>query len=164
MLRANVAAANDFPFFYKDTLMKIHTSTLLVALAGFAVSIQCWAQDLGARGVPQKQAICITNAVVHRVGKPTISRGYVGFDKGIITQVGEGDPVINGDTQVIDAKGQHVYPGFIAAATQLGLVEISTERGPNDTAETGDMKPETYAAVAINPDSTLIPVQRSNGI
>ncbi len=149
--------------FSRDTSMTPLTS-LLVALSTFAVSAAAFGQDLGARGSPQKRAICITNAVVHPVSKPTISRGFVLFDAGIIKEVGAGDPVINGNIEVIDAKGHHVYPGLIAAATQLGMEEISTDRGSNDSSETGDMKPEVYASSAINPDSTLIPVQRSNGI
>lgn len=144
--------------------MTTRTTSMLILFSTLAMSTPAMGQDLGARGSPQKQAVCIINAVVHPVSKPPIARGFVLFEAGIIKEVGEGELLIDGSIEVIDAKGQHVYPGLIAAATQLGMVEISTDRGSNDTGETGDMKPEVYASSAINPDSTLIPVQRSNGI
>ena len=58
----------------------------------------------------------------------------------------------------------HVYPGLIAANTQLGLVEIGAVRATLDYNETGDVAPEVRAAVSVNPDSTIIPVTRLNGI
>jgi len=64
----------------------------------------------------------------------------------------------------IDAAGKHSYPGLIAANTQLGLAEIASVRASNDINEVGDITPEARAAVAVNPDSTLLPVTRSNGI
>ncbi len=112
--------------------MTPRTTSLLILLSTLGMSAPALGQDLGARGLPQKRAICITNAVIHPVSKPPITRGFVLFEAGIIKDVGEGEPVINGNIEVIDAKGQHVYPGLIAAATQLGMVEISTDRGSND--------------------------------
>jgi imidazolonepropionase-like amidohydrolase len=65
---------------------------------------------------------------------------------------------------VLDLQGKHVFPGMIAAASQLGLVELGMVRQSNDSDEVGDMTPETLAVVAVNPDSTLLPVARSNGV
>ena len=65
---------------------------------------------------------------------------------------------------MIDGKGKHVYPGLIGAVTQLGLTEIGSVRASRDFAEIGDVTPEVRAAVAINPDSTLFPVTRANGV
>ena len=42
---------------------------------------------------------------------------------------------------IIDIKGQHVYPGFIAANASLGLVEIDAVRASNDKDEIGEMIP-----------------------
>lgn len=47
--------------------------------------------------------------------------------------------------QVIDCRGKHVYPGFVAANTQLGLTEVSTVTGSNDNAETGTLNPNQRA-------------------
>ena len=61
----------------------------------------------------------ITNAVIHTVSGKTIENGYVVFDKGRITAVGEAAalPRLTNEVRVIDATGKHVYPGFVSAVT-----------------------------------------------
>ncbi|MEM8836026.1 MAG: hypothetical protein AAGD00_09425 [Planctomycetota bacterium] len=65
---------------------------------------------------------------------------------------------------LVDATGLHLYPGFIGANTQMGLIEIGAVRATRDMDEAGDVSPEVYAAISVNPDSTVIPVTRSNGV
>ncbi len=67
-------------------------------------------------------------------------------------------------TEVIDLKGKYVYPGFIAAQTMLGLVEISGQRQTVDSSEIGAINPNVRTQTALNPDSELIPVARANGV
>lgn len=116
----------------------------------------------------QEKPVAITGAVVHTVSGKTIESGYVIFDQGKITGVGEAAalPRLTSDVQIIDGSGKHVFPGMIAAYSQLGLTEIATVRASNDMSEVGSggVSPEVRAAVGVNPDSTLIPVTRSNGI
>ncbi len=124
------------------------------------------AQDLGKRPGPQDMPVAITNARVYPVSGPVIESGYVLFDKGVIREVG---PMGDGrafiaTTRVMDAKGLRVYPGLIAAYSQIGLREIESVRASNDLNEVGEASPEALAATAINPDSTLFPVTRSNGV
>ncbi|MHC4651917.1 MAG: amidohydrolase family protein, partial [Planctomycetota bacterium] len=57
-----------------------------------------------------------------------------------------------------------VYPGLVSCDTTLGLIETGSISVTRDYSETGDVTPEVRAAVAINPDSDLIPVTRANGI
>lgn len=64
----------------------------------------------------------------------------------------------------IDAKGKHVYPGLISPITQLGIEEIASVRATNDFNEVGSITPEVTPAVSVNPDSTLLPVTRTNGV
>src|SRR5699024_278442 len=64
----------------------------------------------------------------------------------------------------IDAAGKHVYPGFIDAATQLGLSEIGAVAVTRDQAELGEFTPEMRAFTAVNPNSVSIPVTRVNGV
>jgi imidazolonepropionase-like amidohydrolase len=104
----------------------------------------------------------IAHATVHPVSGPSIEDGYVLFDKGRIVEIGKGAPPAG--ARAIDAKGKHVYPGWIAPFTNLGLTEIGAVRATRDEREVGDQTPEVRAAVAVNPDSTLIPVARSNGV
>ncbi|MEZ6317364.1 MAG: hypothetical protein R3B49_01230 [Phycisphaerales bacterium] len=71
---------------------------------------------------------------------------------------------LTADTEVIDATGKHLYPGLIVAESQLGLTEMGSVLAMHDFNETGAFTPEVRAAIAVNPDSTLIPVARTNGI
>lgn len=64
---------------------------------------------------------------------------------------------------VIDASGMIVTPGFIASDTEIGIVEIGA------LSVTRDDRPSIYnigfsVFDAFNPNSTLIPWNRANGI
>ena len=100
---------------------------------------------------------------MHTVTQGDIANGTVLVDGGRITAVGAG-LAVPADATVIDCTGKHVYPGFIAANTQLGLIEIQTIEGSNDTQETGNLNPNIRAEVMFNPDSDLLPVTRLNGV
>lgn len=141
--------------------MKFNSLTAaLVTAAAFAAQ----AQDLGVKAPPQTAPIAIINATLHPVSGPEIQRGYILYDKGVIRAIGEGSPPAAAGTKVIDAGGRHVYPGLISPYTQLGLTEIQAVPSSIDTSETGRVTPEVVAVSAVNPDSTLIPVTRSNGV
>ena len=111
------------------------------------------------------EGILFTNAVVHTVSGPTHSPGFVLIDGDTIKAVGpaEEQPAA-GETQVINLKGQHLFPGLIAPTTALGLMEIPAVRATVDTSEVGTYTPEVKSWLAVNPDSELIPVARANGI
>ncbi len=127
------------------------------------------AQDLGIKAPPQRGTICIYNAHIHPVDGPDIPHGFITFTDATIREIAAGTPHVPmpgaapGYT-AIDAKGLHVYPGLVAAASEMGLIEHGLVRQTSDRAETGDAKPEVIAASAVNPDSTLLPVARVNGI
>lgn len=140
------------------------TATLLASIATLAASFSAGAQDLGIKAPPQTAPVVINGATIHPVSGPPIERGHVVFDNGVITSVGSGPaPSVSGAT-LIDGAGKHVYPGLVGANTQMGLMEIAAVRATIDLAEVNDVSPEVRAAVAVNPDSTLIPVTRSNGV
>lgn len=123
------------------------------------------AQDLGIKAPPkQAQPIAIENATIHTISGETIAGGFVAFADGKITGVGKGPAPQLANGEVIDGSGKHVYPGLIGANTQTGLVEIGAARATVDYAEVGGVTPEVRAAVAVNPDSTIIPVTRANGV
>ncbi|HVE65626.1 MAG TPA: amidohydrolase family protein, partial [Thermoanaerobaculia bacterium] len=67
-------------------------------------------------------------------------------------------------TKTYDARGKHVYPSLLPAATDLGLVEIGAVRATVDTVETGELNPQARADLAMNFDSELLPVTRSAGV
>ncbi len=116
---------------------------------------------------PQKTPLLITNAVLHPVSGPVIEAGRMLVDKGrIVALAGPGQtlPATAVPPQVVDLGGRHVYPGFIAANSALGLTEVSAVPVTVDTTETGALNPNARAMVAVNADSELLPVARSNGV
>lgn len=126
------------------------------------------AQDLTPRPPAPAGTIVLVGATIHPVSGPPIENGAVAFDATGISFVGQSAAFDRGDlpadTVVIDATGKHVYPGLFAAKTVLGLTEVSSVRATLDYAERGDFTPEVRANVAVNPDSTLIPVTRLGGV
>jgi imidazolonepropionase-like amidohydrolase len=129
-----------------------------------ALATPSLAQDLTIKAPPQAQTTVIRNAVIHTVTGETIANGSIIFDKGVITDILPGDPHIPMGWRVVDAKGNHVYPGLIAPYTQLGLTEIQAVAATNDLTEVGGVTPEVRAVDAVNPDSNLLTVTRSNGV
>lgn len=130
------------------------------------------AQDLTHKAAVQGAPTVIVGATVHPVVGAEVPDGVVYFNggkvAGVYTREAWGEvvktAVFSPALRVIEAKGKHVYPGLVSPYSQLGLTEISALRQTNDSAETGDVTPEVIAANAVNPDSTLLPVTRSNGI
>jgi len=131
----------------------------LCALAPFAA-----AQNVVT--IPQPVApdpIVIVGATLHPVSRPAIPDGRIRFEAGRITAIG-GAEVSTDGARIIEARGQHVYPGLINANTVIGLVEVPAARATVDSAEVGPINPNARAAIAINPDSEMIPVTRANGV
>jgi imidazolonepropionase-like amidohydrolase len=115
------------------------------------------------RLAPVGPAVSIVHATVHTLAGQTIADGTVSFRKGRIVEVGPSLAPLPG-AEVVDATGLHVYPGLIDANTAVGLTEIGSVAGSVDIAETGDLNPGVNTAIAVNPDSELIPVTRANGL
>ena len=107
--------------------------------------------------------LALTGGTVHPVSGPEIANGTVLVDGARITAVGAGIAVPAG-AKVVDCSGKHVYPGFVHANTVLGLQEISTIQGADDSQETGAVNPNQRAEVMYNPDSDFLPVTRLNGV
>ncbi|MEM9559002.1 MAG: amidohydrolase family protein [Planctomycetota bacterium] len=144
-------------------------STLLSAIVLLAAAALAPAQDLTRTAPEQSAPVFLVGAEVHTVSGEVIPDGVVAFNDGVITLVGRRADVmprinLSPDSRVIDATGHRVYPGLIASNTRLGLTEIGAVRATHDYNETGPLTPEVTPAVSVNPDSTLIPVARSNGI
>ena len=106
------------------------------------------------------ETILIKNATIYdgNINKPY--EGHVLIDGKIIKKVSTND--MQGDF-IIDASGKIVTPGLIATDTNIGIVEIgalSVTR--DDSSEIYKIGFSIYDA--YNPNSTLIPWNRSNGI
>lgn len=112
----------------------------------------------------QMKSILVTGGTVHTGDGRAISEGAVGFREGRIDYVGYHYGVTARYDTVINATGQHVYPGFIAPDSPLGLVEIEQARATLDKQDVGKFEPELRALPAYETDSRVIPTVRSNGI
>ena len=115
----------------------------------------------------QQQPVYIYGATAHLGDGRVIENCAIAFDKGKITLVGEADKQPERDLRTyrqIDATGKHVYPGFIAPANNLGLVEIGAVRATRDYREVGSMNPNIRSLIAYNTDSEVIPTVRSQGV
>jgi imidazolonepropionase-like amidohydrolase len=106
-------------------------------------------------------AILLRNVTVHNPGEPAVISD-VRIAKAKIDAIGR-EMAETGAT-VFDAKGLHLFPGLIDAGTQVGLTEIGSAKETHDFSEGGDFQPDLRAAVAVNPESELIPVTRANGV
>lgn len=119
-----------------------------------------------APGMEQSKPILILNATAHIGDGNVIENSAIGFSNGKI------DFVANATTirldmskyEVIDAKGKHVYPGFILPNTDLGLVEVDAVNATIDNNEVGSINPNVRAIIAYNTDSEITPTLRFNGI
>lgn len=134
----------------------------LASLATLALTGATFAQDLTPKLGPTK-SYAVVNATLHPVSSGPIEKGTILFDAGLITYVGPAIAIPDG-AEVIAGEGLHVYPGLIGSYTQMGLTEMGLVRATRDFAEVGGITPEVRACVAFNPDSTLLPVARSNGV
>ncbi|MBK8097348.1 MAG: amidohydrolase family protein [Planctomycetes bacterium] len=132
------------------------------------LAVPALAQDLLPKAAPQTQPIVLQNGTIHTVANGTILGGSLWFDRGRIVEVlpADREPTLPADrpARVIDLQGRHVYPGLVSACSNLGLQEIGMVKQTVDTDELGELSPEALAIVAVNPDTTAIPVARRNGV
>ena len=124
-----------------------------------------WAQN-PAPAQPQQKAIALVGATIHTGTGQVIPNGYITFDKGMITDMGDAATMSRnaGDIQVIDVAGRHIYPGLISPASLVGLQEVASVRATIDSREVGVLNPNVRALIAYDSDSDIIPTIRNNGI
>ncbi|TKC12479.1 amidohydrolase [Pedobacter polaris] len=131
-----------------------------------ATTVASFAQANISPAKAQTKKIVIFGATVHVGNGQVIDNGYIIFEKGKITGVGDATVVkLNmTDAEMITANGKHVYPGFISPITNLGLAEFESVKATLDFQEIGNMNPHIRSIVAYNTDSKVPPTLRSNGI
>ena len=110
-------------------------------------------------------SIAITNAEIHTLGRAgIITHGTLLIRDHRIEAVGE-NLTPPPSARVIDAGGKPVTPGLFDAYTSLGIKEID---GVSESDDSASRKPHLGAALdaadAFNPRSTLIPVNRIEGL
>jgi len=132
----------------------------IIILAIFSVGFQTLAQQTPAS--KQTEAISITGVTAHIGNGTVINNATIVFEDGKITAIGDANTPTKGT--VINAQGKHIYPGFIAPNTTLGLGEIGAVRPTLDIDEIGDMNPHIRALIAYNAESKVTESMRPNGV
>lgn len=112
----------------------------------------------------QTQDYSIEGATAHLGNGQVIENSLIMFSNGKITFVGSAMMRIARSGTIINAKDKHVYPGFIAANSSLGLAEIDAVRATRDFDEVGAMLPHIRSIIAYNTESKVIESMRPNGV
>ena len=112
----------------------------------------------------QLEPVTIEGAIAHIGNGKVITNSLIMFKAGKIIFVGSAMTKIARIGKVIKANGKHVYPGFIAANTSLGLVEIDAVKASSDERETGFMNPHIRSLIAYNAESKIVESMRPNGV
>ena len=116
--------------------------TLLLPLSGYA-------EDL-----------LIKNGSIHIGDGTPVFVGDIYIKDGLIEAIGNLDIE---SSQTVDASGKIITPGFIAATTALGIIEIGAlDVTRDDESDYLNMGFSIFRG--FNPNSTLIPWNRSNGL
>ncbi len=124
------------------------------------VLVACLLVPAGLRA----ETYAITNATVHTLGDAgTVQNATVIIKDGKISAVGA-NVVVPAGTTVIDATGKVVTPGIFDPVSYLGIVEIGGVEQSVDDALAEGYGPAFSVADAINPRSTLIPINRIEGV
>lgn len=131
-----------------------------------AATLSVFSQATISPAGPQSQKIILLGGAIHVGNGTVIANGYVVFDKGKITDVGDATTVkfSASEGQLINASGKHIYPGFIGPVSTLGLVEYPSVKATADFHELGTYNPHIRSIVAYNTDSKVPATLRSNGV
>ena len=133
--------------------MKLVTSLLFLCLIGLASA--------------QPYRILLLDGFLHVGNGETIDHALIGIENGIITEVGNSLVTsynkIDWDT-IINLENKHIYPGFIAGNSTLGLTEIDAVRATRDFNETGSLNPHVRTQIAYNVESKVISTVLTNGV
>jgi imidazolonepropionase-like amidohydrolase len=115
---------------------------------------------------PQATPLLLQGATLHRVSAPPLVRGQLLVVDGRIAAVAaEGEALtLPPGTQALRLDGLQLYPGLVAANTQLGLVEVPTVRGTVDVQERGPLNPNAHTLTSFHADSELVAVTRADGV
>ncbi|MDD7913869.1 amidohydrolase family protein [Polaribacter ponticola] len=106
----------------------------------------------------------IEGATAHLGNGQVIENSLIMFSEGKIVFAGNANAKIARRGTVINAKGKHVYPGFIAANSTLGLVEIDAVKASVDEDEIGTNNPHIRSLIAYNAESKIVESMRPNGV
>ncbi len=143
----------------KTNYMKTYINLILAT----CISVASFAQQTPAP--KQTETIMIMNGTAHLGNGEVIKNSAIVIKDGKLSVVADAKVVkLAQEGTVIDASGKHIYPGFIAPNTSLGLVEIDAVRATDDEDDIGTMLPHIRSLIAYNAESKIVESMRPNGV
>lgn len=113
----------------------------------------------------QTKSILIMGGIAHLGNGKIQDNALISIQNGKIMYVADGTLAKPAKHDlVIEANGKHIYPGFIAPNTTLGLVEIDAVRASDDESEVGTFNPHIRSIIAYNTESKVTETARPNGV
>ncbi|TRO66891.1 amidohydrolase family protein [Christiangramia sabulilitoris] len=138
----------------------IHTYIIVALLI---ISGNSFAQQTPAG--KQEGPVTIVGATAHLGNGEVIENSLIIFEDGKLIEVIDASLTKRQyPGKIINAKGKHVYPGFIAPNSTLGLVEIDAVKATVDQDEMGEMLPNIRSLIAYNAESKIVESMRPNGV
>jgi len=140
------------------TIKNIQRNWQIVLAFAFGINISV---------IGQHSKILLTNGFIHIGNGKTMESGAIGVKGGkiVFVQSALSTPTNKSEWDtIIDLKGQHVYPGFVAPNSILGLTEIDAIRASRDYSDVGEFNPHVRSQIAFNVESRVIETVRTNGV
>lgn len=135
----------------------------LIILISIISSLSLQAQETVYPAKEFKGTIIIQGGTIHVGNGQVLEGASVEVKDGKISKIGN-DITPASDAKIVDAKGQHIYPGLILSNSTLGLIEINSVRATADFSEIGEYNSSVRSIVAYNSDSKIINSLRNTGI
>lgn len=135
--------------------MKLTVTTILILLFGGLVHSQAANSVLITGGY-----LHVGNGEIIETAAVGVKDGKIVFAKNALTFTVDES---KWDT-IIDVSGKHIYPGFIAPNSTLGLTEVDAVRATRDYDEVGIYNPHVRSQIAFNVESKVISTVHTNGV
>jgi imidazolonepropionase-like amidohydrolase len=111
--------------------------------------------------------ILLVNGHLHVGNGETMESALIGIEDGKIKLIKNSLAYTYDATEwdtIIELNGRHIYPGFVAPNSTLGITEIDAVRASNDFDEVGSLNPHVRTQIAFNVESKVISTVRTNGV
>lgn len=118
-------------------------------------------------GQKKYSKILLESGTVHIGNGQVITTGSIGIENGVIILIKNTLAYTYNKSDwdtIINLSGHHIYPGFVAPNSTLGLTEIDAVRASRDYEEIGVFNPHVRAQIAYNCESKVIETVRTNGV
>ncbi|MFZ9661501.1 MAG: amidohydrolase family protein [Chitinophagaceae bacterium] len=135
----------------------------LIIFISVLFAIAANAQETVYPARENKGITIIKGGIIHVGNGQVLEGNSIEIKDGKISKIGSDIAAAN-DAKIIDANGQHIYPGLILSNTNLGLVEINSVRATADFTEIGEYNSSVRSIVAYNSDSKVINTLRNTGV